>query len=86
MIMARELYALAASRKVEQIVVRMARPQVAARNIFRKLGFRQEMTVPDHLRDRAGESQDMIMMRCDLEAAWRTLEEFFSASDWQRTR
>ncbi len=86
MVMARELYGLAAAQKVEQILVSMMRPQVAARNIFRKLGFREEVMLPDHVRDRSGKTQDLIMMRCDLKAMWAELEDFFADSDWQRTR
>lgn len=86
MLMARELHSLAASHKVEQILVRMARPQVAARSIFRRLGFREEVMLPDHVSDRSGSKQDLILMRCDLEAMWQELEGFFAASDWQRTR
>lgn len=86
MLMARELYGLAASCKVEQIMVRMARPQTAARNIFRRLGFREEMVLPNHVKDRTGTSQDLILMRCDLAALWEELETFFAQSDWQRAR
>ena len=86
MLMAHELYALAASSKLEQIVVKMMRPQVAARSIFRRLGFREEVVLPEHFKDRSGASQDLILMRCDLEGMWRELESFFTASDWQRTR
>ena len=86
MLMARELYTLAAGEKVEEILVRMMRPQVAARRIFRKLGFREEIMLPDQVKDRTGGKQDLILMRCNLEAMWRELETFFAQSDWQRTR
>jgi ribosomal protein S18 acetylase RimI-like enzyme len=86
MLMARELYGLAAELQVEQILVSMMRPQTSARRIFRKLGFHEEVILPDYVKDRGGRTQDLIMMRCDLEAAWRDLEDFFSHSDWQRTR
>lgn len=79
MLMAHELYTLAASCKLEQVMVTMMRPQIAARNIFRKLGFREEVVLPDHVRDRDGESQDLILMRCDLEALWRELDAFFKS-------
>ena len=86
MLLARELYTLAAGEKLDEIVVRMMRPQVAARRIFRKLGFREEVMLPDQVKDRNGSSQDLILMRCDLEAMWRELETFFAESDWRRTR
>lgn len=80
MLMAHELYSLAASRNLEQVMVTMMRPQTAARNIFRKLGFREEAVLPDHVRDRDGMSQDLILMRCDLKALWGELEAFFGPS------
>jgi L-amino acid N-acyltransferase YncA len=86
MLMARALYAVAAAEKVEEVVVRMMRPQVAARTIFRKLGFREELMLPNQVTDRSGGKQDLILMRCNLEALWRELETFFAESDWRRTR
>jgi len=86
MLMARELYMLAAGEKLEDIVVRMARPQVAARSIFHKLGFVEEFSLPDHVLDRAGARHDLVLMRCDLSEMWRELETFFQHSDWQRAR
>jgi L-amino acid N-acyltransferase YncA len=86
MLMTHELYALAASEKVEQILVSIMRPQVAARRILRRLGFCEQILLPDHVRDRKGRTQDLLLMRCDLEALWQQLEHFFADSDWQRTR
>jgi L-amino acid N-acyltransferase YncA len=84
--MARELFLLAASERVEEIVVRMMRPQKAARAIFRKLGFHREVVLPDYVRDQSGATQDMILMRCDLEALWQEMEDFVAIGDWQRTQ
>lgn len=84
--MARELFLLASSAKLDEIVVRMMRPQKAARNIFRKLGFRQEVVLPDYVKDLSGTKQDLILMRCDLEALWAEMEDFVASGDWQRTQ
>jgi L-amino acid N-acyltransferase YncA len=86
LLMARELYSVAAEAKVEEIVVKMMRPQVAARSIFHKLGFREETMFPDDVKDVRGNKHDLILMRCDLEALWRELEDFIVAGDWQRVR
>ena len=83
--LARELFLLAASARVEEILVRMMRPQKAARSIFRKLGFRQEMVLPDYVKDLSGAKQDMILMRCDLEALWSEMEDLIATGDRQRT-
>jgi len=80
MLMAHELYSLAARCKLEKLMVTMMRPQTAARNIFRKLGFREEMVLPDHVKDRDGKYQDLILMRCDLKALRSELETHFGES------
>ncbi len=84
--MVRELYFLAVEKKVEQVVVKMMRPQVAAKRIFRKLGFREEHLIPDYVRDMSGEKQDLIIMTCNTKDLWKELEHFYSDSDWQRCR
>jgi L-amino acid N-acyltransferase YncA len=66
MIMVRELYFLAVEKNVDQAVVKMMRPQVAAQKIFRKLGFREELLIPDYVRDMAGKKQDLIIMTCNI--------------------
>lgn len=85
-LMARELYLLAASAKMEEIIVKMMRPQVAAQNIFRRLGFHEEASLHDYVKDQAGTKQDLILMRCNLEALWQEMEDFLSSSDWERSR
>jgi len=64
--LARLLYVIAHQHDVARINVRMLRPQAAARDIFRRLGFREEYVLPDHVRDLEGNLQDLILMRCDL--------------------
>jgi len=86
MIMVRELYFLAVEKKVERVVVKMMRPQIAAQRIFRKLGFREELLIPDYVEDRSGDKQDLIIMTCNIKDLWNELEHFYSDSDWQRCR
>jgi len=83
-LMARELFLLAAGAKVDEVVVKMMRPQKSAQIIFHRLGFRQEVVLPDYLKDQAGRKQDMILMRCDLEALWRKMEDFLVLGDRER--
>jgi hypothetical protein len=84
--MARELYSLAASERVEEIIVRMMKPQAAAQSIFRRLGFREEFVLPEYVKDTGGAKQDLIVMRCNLEALWKELEDYLAMSDWRRAR
>lgn len=86
MIMVKELYLLAVQKNVELAVVKMMRPQVAAQHIFRKLGFREELLIPDFVKDQAGEVQDLILMACNIKDLWKELDHFHGDSDWQRCR
>lgn len=86
MIMMRELHLLAAQKKVERMVVKMMRPQLGARKICRKLGFHDETVLPDYVKDTKGETQDLIIMICDMNDFWKDLEDMYVDSDWQRHR
>ncbi len=72
---------MAARCSVETIMVTIMRPQTSARNIFRELGFHEEIVHEDHVRDRSGKSQDIIMMRCDLKALWKELKSLLGDSE-----
>lgn len=86
MVMMRELYFVAAERKVENVVAKFMRPQLAARKICRRLGFYEETIVPDYVRDRLGRKQDLIIMTSNMKDFWREIEHFYSDSDWRRCR
>ncbi len=86
MILVREMYFLAIEKNVEQVVVKMMNPQIAAQRIFQKLGFQEEIQIPDYVRDQAGEKQNLIIMTCNIKDLWDELEHFYDDSDWQRCR
>jgi GNAT superfamily N-acetyltransferase len=86
MLVARELFHVAASHRVDRIVVRLMRPQAGAHRIFKRLGFNEEFLIPEHVRDQSGVWQDLIIMRCPLEKLWRDLEDQAANGDWQRAR
>jgi L-amino acid N-acyltransferase YncA len=85
-IMLRELYDLAAQKNVKNVIVRIMRPQKAARAICHKLGLREETVIPDYVRDISGKKQDMIIMKGDMEEFWKELEHFYQVSDWRHHR
>jgi L-amino acid N-acyltransferase YncA len=85
-LLARELYSLAISKKVEDIIVKMMKPQKAAISIFKRMGFKQESVLYDYGIDLDGVKQDIIIMRCNIAEMWKELEEYLEDSDWQRSR
>ena len=86
MIMMRELYFLAVEKNVETVVVKMMRPQLAARNICHKLGFHEEALLPDYVKDRTGKTQDLIIMASNIKDLLKEIDHFYGDSDWQRCR
>lgn len=64
--LARLLYVIAHQHDVARINVRILRPQASCCDIFRRLGFREEFVLPDHVRDLEGKLQDLVILRCDL--------------------
>lgn len=84
--LARELHLLAAQHKVDRIIARLLQPQIGAHRILHNLGFHEEFLIPNMSRDRTGELQDMIIMRCSLADHWREMETVAELSDWQRAR
>ncbi|TNF76387.1 MAG: GNAT family N-acetyltransferase [Acidobacteria bacterium] len=85
-LMTHELYDLATAARVEEIIVKLMGPQEAGRGILERLGFEHQTTIPDYVQDLGGGKQDMILMRCDLEALWRRMEDFLSTGDWEHAR
>jgi L-amino acid N-acyltransferase YncA len=83
MLMARELYQLAVIAKVEEMLVKMMKPQVGAQKIFHKLGFRKVATLPQYVKDVKGNRQDLIIMRCPLASLWESLDLYFDVTDWR---
>lgn len=82
-LLARELYFLGMQRKLDRIVVRVMRPQSRAHRIMKRLGFREEFLIPEHVRDQEGNWQDLIIMRCNLDDLWHEMETLVEASDWR---
>ena len=66
LLLTRELCSIAASEKVEEIVVRMMAPQKAAIGLFKRLGFGEEIVLVAYVKDRAGNKQDLVMLRSPL--------------------
>jgi ribosomal protein S18 acetylase RimI-like enzyme len=80
-IMAGELYLLAQKEKVEELVVKMMKPQLAAQSIFHKLGFHHDTTLSNYVKDLHGHKQDLVILRCSLIELWQELEDYFYEKD-----
>ncbi len=74
-LMADELYMMANSEKIEEIIVKIMKANHAAINVFKKLGFHETTTIPNYVKDIKGAKQDLVIMRCNLEDVWQKLED-----------
>lgn len=81
MCLARQLFVIANQHDIVRINVRIQRPQKGPREIFHKLGFREEFIIPDHVRDLEGELQDLVVMRCDLSILYDGTDRSSSPDD-----
>ena len=86
LLMAKELWHLAFKEKLQDITVKIMRPQKGALKIFKKLGFEKETVFEDYVTDGKGKKQDLIVMRCNIKKMWKIMEEDFIISDWQINR
>jgi len=85
-LMARELYLLANAKKVEEIIIRIMKPQMWIVKVFERLGFHKEAELHDYVKDIEGHKQDLILMRCNLDELWAKMEYYLTHSDWRRAR
>ncbi len=84
--LAREIYIRAFPLDLTMIVARIMRPQTGARRILRRFGFTEGAVLADHVRDREGHKQDLLMMTLDFEAVRRDLDQSTTFGDFRRYR
>lgn len=77
MLMAEELYQMALSEKVEEMIVEIMAPQQDAKKIFERLGFHEDVILKNFVKDIDGKKHDLILMRCNLDEIWDKLESYF---------
>jgi L-amino acid N-acyltransferase YncA len=85
-IMMRELCLLAEQNKVDRLVVKLTKPQVAAQTICKKLGFHEEPPTPGLTPNQNGGILDFIIMTTKVKYFWKELEHLYLDSAWRRSR
>lgn len=86
LILNRELYLIAAQHGVKKVIAKMMRPQIGALKILKRMGFREQTLIPDYVQDQDKQSQDLIIMTCDMKEFWKELESLYHSTDWKRCR
>ena len=59
---------------LEKVFVEVVADQDAAVEMFRSLGFQPEALLRDHVRDRAGELRDLIVLSHPVSEQWEAME------------
>jgi RimJ/RimL family protein N-acetyltransferase len=84
-LLAREIFHLALSLKLEKVIALMMDSQRGAIEVFRALGFTQEAVLRNHARDQSGAKHDLVIMSEDVETFWRRLEDAIAESHRDRS-
>lgn len=74
-LLAREIYYLALSMKMNNLVAEIIEDQQPVIETFRKLGFRREEMLKDRAIDFRGVKHNLVVMTEDVDALWRTIED-----------
>jgi len=82
MILMRELYRLALRKNVDTVTVWMMKPQEAALNLARKMGFHDQSVLPDYVKDQNGEMQDLYILKAKITDLTKEIEQKFGPIDW----
>lgn len=73
--LAREIFFLALVLKLDKVVAEMMEDQKGAVRVFSALGFEQEATLRNHVRDLEGRHHNLIIMSQDVIGFWRRIED-----------
>jgi len=74
-LLAREIFFLALVLKLDKVVAEMMEDQQGALRVFSALGFQQEATLKNHVRDLEGKYHNLIIMSQDVIGFWRRIED-----------
>jgi GNAT superfamily N-acetyltransferase len=82
MLLMRELYGLALRKNMETVAVWLMRPQTAALNLARKMGFHDQSILPDYVKDQTGSMQDLYILKGKIADLTSDFEKVFGPVDW----
>jgi N-acetylglutamate synthase-like GNAT family acetyltransferase len=75
-VLTQETFALALEAGLEKLVVQMTLDQVGAITIFEDLGFKAEALLRDHVKDRAGQTHDIVVLGHNVAQVRAQLEAY----------
>ncbi len=78
--LAKEIFDLAISAKLEKVMAVMMNNQKAAIKIFETIGFVKEAELAGHVKDLHGKRHNLVIMVQDVQAIWKRMEDLIHDS------
>jgi L-amino acid N-acyltransferase YncA len=75
-LLAREAFNIALALDIEKVIARMTLDQSGARNLFSELGFQNEALLKDEVKDRAGQTHDLLIMAVNVGTFFASRQAF----------
>lgn len=79
-LLAREIFHLAMSLKLEKVVAEMMENQYAAIKVFNALGFSKEAVLENHVMDLNGNKHNLIIMSQNVASLWEKIRDIIEES------
>ncbi len=79
-LLAKEIFFLALSLKVEKVVAEMMDTQSAAIQVFKAIGFEKEAVLKNHVKDLQGKRHNLLIMSQDVKTLWKKMEDLIRQS------
>ena len=76
--LAKEIYYLALSMKMNKLIAEVVEDQNHVIKTFESLGFRRDKVLKDKAVDLYGEKHNLVIMSEDVDALWKTIEDLIA--------
>ena len=76
------LFTQAESLGLQHLIAQMAAPQLGARMLCERLGFRVDTVLPDRVKALDGTLHPLVIMSCSLDEVSRALRDFYDTDNW----
>jgi RimJ/RimL family protein N-acetyltransferase len=73
--LAKEIFYLALSLKMNRLVAEVVENQHAVIKVFESVGFQQEKILENRAIDLHGKKHNLVIMTADVDAFWKTIED-----------
>lgn len=83
-LLAHEIFYLAIRINLYKAEVLLMSIQTAAIDLFKKLGFKREAVLKNHVIDLTGKRHDLVILTNNFEALWEKMEDLFAEQSYSK--